>query len=202
MLILCVQVRKDKTTDSRTFDRRVLEDLDTVSHKGPKSYPEDTQSPHQRVPTERITVSRHDIAKTEEPDKPKYPKDLDIGRIVIEEIPEEKVPKRESPRKEHSKPIAGKTVKSKETTMPRKELIEHETKVHKEYTTGYEERPWERRTVDERVITYTDKLGGMRKVMNLNLFYYLYEIILLSFCKGLQAMITIVNKKLLVMHLL
>ena len=202
MLILCVQVRKDKTTDSRTFDRRVLEDLDTVSHKGPKSYSEDTQSPHQRVPTERITVSRHDIAKTEEPDKPKYPKDLDIGRIVIEEISEEKVSKRESPRKEHSKPIAGKTVKSKETITPRKGLIEHETKVHKEYTTGYEERPWERRTVDERVITYTDKLGGMRKVMNLNLFYYLYKIILLSFCKGLQAMITIINKKILVMHLL
>lgn len=146
-----------------------MDDLDIVSQKAPKSYLEDSQAPRQRVTTERITVSRHDIAKTEEPDKPKYPKDLDIGRIVIEEIPEEKVTKRESPKKEHSKPAARETMKIKETTIPRKELIEHETKLHKEYTTGYEERPWERRTVDERVITYTDKLDGMRKVIKSNL---------------------------------
>ena len=147
-----------------------MEDLDIVSQKEAKSYLEDTQAPQQRVTTERITVSRHDIAKTEEAGKPKYPKDLDIGRIVIEEIPEEKVPKRETPKKVHSKPTARETMKMEETTMPRKELIEHETKIHKEYTTSYEEQPWERRTVDERVTTYTDKLDGMRKVMKPNLF--------------------------------
>jgi hypothetical protein len=84
---------------------------------------------------------------------------------VIEEIPEEKIPKREIPQKERSKSTARETIETQETKVPRKEVIEHETKARKEYTCDYEERPWERRTVDERVTTYTDRLDGVRKVI-------------------------------------
>lgn len=87
---------------------------------------------------------------------------------MIEETPEEKIPKRESPQKERSKPKARESIETQETKVPRKEVIEHETKIHKEYTTDYEEQPWERRSVDERVTTYTDRLDGVHKVIRAN----------------------------------
>ena len=114
-------------------------------------------------------MSRHDITTTEEAEKPRYPKDLDIGRIVIEEIAEEKIPERERPQKEYSKLRARETTKTHETKAPRKEVIEDKTIVRKEHTSDYEERPWERRTVDERVTTYTDRIDGVRKVLKHNI---------------------------------
>ena len=58
-----------------------------------------------RVKSEKITVSGGDIPRTEETEKPTYPKAIDIGRIVIEEIPEEKQPlqKRDIPKREKVK---------------------------------------------------------------------------------------------------
>ena len=159
------------------FDRRILEELDSASQRDLKSYTDDTHAREQRVSTERITVSRHDITRTDEPEHPKYPKDLNIGRIVIEEIPEEKITKRESPQKERSKPKVKEIIKE-ETRIPRKEIIEREARIQKEFTDDYEERPWERRTVDERVTTYTDRVDGVRKVIILSInFIYVMKLL-------------------------
>ena len=45
-----------------------------------------------RLKSEKITVSGGEIPRTEETEKPTYPKAIDIGRIVIDEIPEQKEP--------------------------------------------------------------------------------------------------------------
>jgi hypothetical protein len=137
-----------------------LKDLDPASRKEVESYTDG--APQQRITTERIAVSRHDITTTEEPEKPRYPKDLDIGRIVIEEIAEEKIPTRKGPQHERSKTTAREIMKTHESKAPRKEVTER--KIHQEHVIDYEERPWERRTLDERVTTYTDRLDGVRKV--------------------------------------
>ncbi|XP_028404778.1 trichohyalin-like [Dendronephthya gigantea] len=71
-----------------------------------KSRTDDTEITQQRVTAEKITVSREDRTQIEETEKPRYPKDLDIGRIVIEEAPEEKeeILKREVVRRDEVKP--------------------------------------------------------------------------------------------------
>lgn len=40
--------------------------------------------------TEKVYVTRRDRTRTEEIQQEKYPKEQDVGRIVVEEIPEEK----------------------------------------------------------------------------------------------------------------
>ena len=42
--------------------------------------------------SEKLIVHEGDIPHTDEPVKPRYPKNLDVGRIVFEEAPEEKEP--------------------------------------------------------------------------------------------------------------
>ena len=54
-----------------------------------KSRTDDTTTSMKKVTSEKITVSDTDIPLFEETEKPKYPKHLDVGRIVIEEIPED-----------------------------------------------------------------------------------------------------------------
>ena len=45
-----------------------------------------------RVRSENIKITEEDIHRSEETEKPRYPKSLDIGRMVIGENPEEKQP--------------------------------------------------------------------------------------------------------------
>ena len=52
---------------------------------------DETEVSQEQVTAEKITVSQtEDICRMEETEKPRYPKHLDVGRIVIEETPEEK----------------------------------------------------------------------------------------------------------------
>lgn len=97
---------------------------------------------------------------------------------MIEEIPEkEKIPKRQEQQKDRSKPTKMGAIEKKEITkMPRKEVMEHDPKLYKEYTADYEERPWERGSMDERVTTYTERL---RQVINISMSYNIHNIIVL-----------------------
>ena len=54
-----------------------------------KSHTDDTKTSKKQVTSEKITVSRRDMTRMEETEKPRHLKDLDIGRIVIEETPDE-----------------------------------------------------------------------------------------------------------------
>lgn len=78
------------------------EDFDNVT----ETEPHVDEIHRQKVTTEKVTVSRQDIISSEEPQKAKYRKDLDIGRIVIEEIPEEKEknPEYENIQKKQARP--------------------------------------------------------------------------------------------------
>ena len=67
---------------------------------------DDTRTSSEEITAEKITVSRKDTTLMEEIEKPRYPKHLDVGRIVIEEIPEEKkeVTKRDDFKRDEVKP--------------------------------------------------------------------------------------------------
>ena len=58
-----------------------------------------------RLKSEKITVSAGDVPRTQETEKPTYPKAIDIGRIVIDEFPEQKEPlqKRDIPTRDKVK---------------------------------------------------------------------------------------------------
>ena len=98
----------------------------------------------------------------EETEKPRYPKDLDIGRIVIEEIPEEKeevtkpdVVKRDEIRTRREDIDTHYEIEE----VPTKQVKEDVVKVGRLDITDYEKAPRE-----ERITTYTERLGKDRKV--------------------------------------
>ncbi|XP_028404780.1 glutactin-like [Dendronephthya gigantea] len=98
--------RYDKKKEERIDHYRPQgEEFDKAYTYDYKSRTDDTEMTQQRVTAEKITVSREDITQIEETEKPRYPKDLDIGRIVIEEAPEEKeILKRDVVRRDEVKP--------------------------------------------------------------------------------------------------
>ena len=77
------------------------EELDKAySYHVQKSRTDEAEMTEKREKSEKITVSEGEIPRTEQYEKPRYPRAIDIGRIVIDEIPEEKQPpqKREIPK--------------------------------------------------------------------------------------------------------
>ena len=100
-------------------------------------------------------------------EKPKYPKDLDIGRIVIEEMPEgkEEVTKRDVVKRDEVKPRREDMETCYEVEkIPRKQVQEDMVKVGRLDVTDYEETPREVER-EERTTTYTQRLEKGRKVM-------------------------------------
>jgi hypothetical protein len=102
----------------------------------------------------------------EETEKHRYPKDLDIGRIVIEEIPEEKeevtkhdVLKRDEVKRRHEDMETRYQVERGPKPQVKEEII----KVGKLDVTDYEKKQREFETVEESA-TYTDRMQKDRKV--------------------------------------
>ena len=167
-----IQVTKDEKPETERIDHLHItyEDFDKISEI--KTQKDDIT--RQQLTMETITVGRGDVTRLEETERPKYPKDLDVGRIVIEEIPEEKeeIPKREVPKKEQIRP------KSIEVTATNHEVEEHPKtyvtedviKVGKLDVTHLEKEMVEAKTVQERIKTYKDRVDGARKVNNLSIF--------------------------------
>ena len=95
-------MRKDLKPEERKPDECQVTDLEFGKISDIKPRTEDV--PRQQVTTEKVTVDRREF-RSSELEKPRYPKDLDIGRIVIEEIPEEdKVPEHEVVQKQRMRP--------------------------------------------------------------------------------------------------
>ena len=163
-------MRKVETLDKQRVDRLHVEDVDfdKVRQEETKPRKDDTDVSRTQVTTEKIIVSRSDIAPTEDTEKPKYPKDLDIGRIVIEEIPAEK-----DETLKHD--VLPKDVKSKRTDVtvtrheveefPRTFVEEDVIKVGKLDVTDVEKTLVESGRVGEKVAAYTERLKGARKVV-------------------------------------
>ena len=163
MKAYCIlQPRYDKKKKERIDHYRPQgEEFDKAYTYDYKFRTEDTEISQQRVTAEKITVSREDIPLMEESEKPQYPKDLDIGRIVIEETPEEK--------QEISKPDVVKTdeVKPRRDDMkapyeaekfPGKQVKKEVIKVGKFDVTDYEKIQKDSET------TYIERLRKDRKV--------------------------------------
>jgi hypothetical protein len=113
------------------------------------------------VATEKITDDRRDIIRIEATEKPRYPKDIDVGRIVIEEIPEEKeVTKRDVIKREEVKPRH----EDMEThyqveKVPGRQAHEDVVKVGRLDMTEYEKPQREPESIKDRTTTYTGRLG-------------------------------------------
>ena len=75
------------------MDPSFIEDTDhrTAWREKIKPHIDETTVSRKEVDTERIIVLKSDTTQTEEPERQIYPKEQDIGRIVIEEISEERL---------------------------------------------------------------------------------------------------------------
>ncbi len=161
---LLLQVRKDWLAE-RTLDECSVTDLDfdDISETKPRT----DEISREKITTEKVTVSRRDVKSPEEPKTPTYRKDLDIGRIVIEEIPEEKeeIPESDFVQKQ---PVRGKrtdvTVSQRDVReRPKKYVKEDVVKVGKLDTTDLDRVTDESWRVEERAKKQRETIDG-RKV--------------------------------------
>ena len=117
--------------------------------------------------SEKITVSKTDQICIEETEKPRHPKDIDVGRIVIEELPEEKkqLTKRDVVKRDEVKPKRDDMETRYEVQkVPRKQVQEEVVKVGRLDITDYEKTYREPERVEERTTTFTRKFEKDRKV--------------------------------------
>ena len=168
-----MQVRKDLKPEHRTLHECEVTDEDFVNVRETKPLVDEIR--RQKVTTEKVAVSRQDIISSEEPQKPKYRKDLDIGRIVIEETPVEKerTPEYDNIQKKQPGP------KTTDITAVRRQ---HEVKErYKKYikddiakldSTDSSRITEEARGVDEKVQTKKEIADGKIKVIFYSTLYH------------------------------
>ena len=130
-----------------------------------KSRTDDTET-SQKLITEKITVSQKDVSCMEQTEKRRYPKDVDIGRIVTEETPEEKreFSRREFPREDHVGQKGSEVTVVQHEDYPKAYVTEDAVKVGKLDVTHLERSSVDGASVSERVKTYRDRVDGTRKV--------------------------------------
>ena len=85
-------MRGDEKREKQRINRLHVEDVqfERVRHDKIKPQTDDTKVSRKHITTEKVEVNRGGVTQVEETEKSKYPKEIDVGRIVIEEIPEEK----------------------------------------------------------------------------------------------------------------
>ena len=158
-------MRKDLKLEERTLVECEVTDVDFDKISETKPRPD--AIPREKLATEKITVRRRDIIPREEQQKPQFRKDLDIGRIVIEEIPEEKEeePERDIFQKEPARPMGtDMPVNQREVKeLPKKYIKEDAVKVGKLATSDLDRVTGESRRVEERIKTQRETIDG-RKV--------------------------------------
>lgn len=161
-------MRKD---DNKSWEEKVVrtqvkdEKFDKVSRGETK--PRTDEIFCKQVATEKVTITgNRDTIQREETERPRYPKEQDIGRILIEEIPEkEEVQTAKVPRKQEVKPRnTDVKVTGAIKDVPRKYITEEVVKVGKLDTADFERKTGESKRIEERVTTYTDRVDGARKV--------------------------------------
>ncbi len=159
------QVKKEIKATERTLDELRVTDVD--SHDISKIKPRTDEISREKVTTEKVTVSRREVRSHEEPKTPTYRKDLDIGRIVINEIPEQKeeTPKRDTVQREPIRPKrTAMTISQRDVReRPKKYVSEDVVKVGRLDTTDLERITEESRRVEQRIKTQKETIDG-RKV--------------------------------------
>ena len=155
-------MRKHLTLEDRPLNECEVtgEGFDDVIETKPRT----DDIPREKVTTEKAVVIRGEMVSSEEPQKPPYQKDLDIGRIVIEEIPEEndKIPEYENIQKKQARP------KTADMTAARREVKERHTHIRDDIaefdSTDSGRTTKEVRRERERVETQTKTRDGKTKV--------------------------------------
>lgn len=162
-----LKVRKDEEPEKKKIDRLHVKDVEFEKVRETKPRTDETEISCDTITSEKVTVSRRDITQAEETEKPRYPKDRDIGRIVIEEIPEQKeqIPMGRDVRKGDFKPSrTDLTVTRQVKDDSRKYIKEDVIKVGKLDVTELNKTPVESKQEEKRVATYTETVDGVHKV--------------------------------------
>ena len=127
---------------------------------------DETRVSQRQVTTEKVTVTRTDGSRTDEIERRRHPKDYDVGRIVIEEIPEEKEEKPQVSRKIYEeKPrttevtVTMDDVKDVSKTYEKEDVV----KVGRLDVHGLERTPEESRRPEERSLTKTERIQHYQK---------------------------------------
>ncbi len=103
----------------------------------------------------------------EETEKPRYPKDIHVGRIVIEEVPEDKeeVTKRDVVKRDEVQPKREDMETRYEVQkVPKKQVEKEVVKVGRLDITDYQKTQREPDRVEERTTTFTRKFEKDGKV--------------------------------------
>ena len=136
------------------MDRLIIQDVEFDISKAGRIR-EDI--PCQKTTTEKITVSRQDVHHLERTEKPKYPKDLDIGHILIDKIPEEKeVKKHEVVRKDQMRPKSIEVSVTQHEVQPKPYMEIEESRYCKDLDIGrivIEETPEEKEEIPKREVS-------------------------------------------------
>ena len=128
---------------------------------------DETRVSRREVETGKVTVTRTDATRPEEIERPKYPRDQEVGRIVIEEVPEEKEEKpRDIYRKYVEKPRTTEVTVTREDVSDVCKPYEKEdvVKVGKLDVHELDKTPMESRRVEERSPIRSERVDRPRKV--------------------------------------
>ena len=155
------------------MEPRYIEDMHYYKDKPYETKPrtDETRAYRSQVETEKITVTRTDGTRTEEIERPKYRKEHEVGRIVIEEVPEEK---EERPRDIYRKYVE--KPRTTEVTVTREDVSdvckpyekEDVVKVGKLDVHELNKTPMESRRVEERSLIRSERVDRPLKVRQKN----------------------------------
>ena len=149
------------------MEPRYIEDVHGYKDQRQTTKPrvDETRASQRQVTTEKVTVTRTDGSRTDEIERRRHPKDYDVGRIVIEEIPEEKEEKPQVYRKYQGKPrttevtVTMDDVKDVSKTHQKEDVV----KVGRLDVHGLEKTPEESRGPEERSLTKIETIQHYQK---------------------------------------
>ena len=149
------------------MEPRYIEDVHGYKDQRQTTKPrvDETRASQRQVTTEKVTVTRTDGSRTDEIERRRHPKDYDVGRIVIEEIPEEKEEKPQVYRKYQGKPrttevtVTMDDVKDVSKTYQKEDVV----KVGRLDVHGLEKTPEESRRPEQRSLTKTETIQHYQK---------------------------------------
>lgn len=137
-------------------------EFDKVRWGERRPYTDDTIS-RKQVATETVTVSRRDMTRAGETVKGKYPKEVDIGRIVIEEIPEEELVSQGAVKKKTESEVTA--TRQEVRDVPKTCEKEDTFKVGKLDLRDLEKEVVESTVTEERLVTRKDKIDHTDKIV-------------------------------------
>ena len=157
-----------KKLEERMIEPRYIEDVHGYKDHRETTKPrvDETRVPERQFKTEKVTVTRTDGSRTDEIERRRHPKDYDVGRIVIEEIPEVKEEKLQVNRKYEGKPrttevtVTMDDVKDVSKTYQKQDVV----KVGRLDVHGLQKTPQESRRPEERSLTKTERIQYYQKV--------------------------------------